>query len=374
MLPFVSIIIPCRNEEKFIGKCLDSIIAQDYPKDRLEVLVVDGMSEDGTREIVERYTDMSLRARSLACHCEQSEAISARDKLRNLGIATSLPALAMTLKLLDNPKKVTPCALNIGIKNAKGEIILWMSAHSRYEKDYISKCVKYLKEYDADNVGGVMITLPRDNAFIGKAIATVLSHPFGVGNSVFRTGAKEPKWVDTVFGGCYKKEVFEKIGLFNENLINSQDIEFNLRLKKAGGKILLHPDIVSYYYTRSDFKSFCKNNFRNGLWAILPFKFTKIIPVSLRHLVPLIFVLGLFGTGILSFFFLPLRWFFLDIMGLYALTNLYFSLKVALKKKSIKYLFVTPILFTCLHLGYGLGSVWGGVRLFFPAKREGLNG
>jgi len=160
MLPFVSIIIPCRNEEKFIGKCLDSILAQDYPKDRLEVLVVDGMSEDGTREIVERYTDMSLRARSLACHCEQSEAISARDKLRNLGIATSLPALAMTLKLLDNPKKVTPCALNIGIKNAKGEIILWMSAHSRYEKDYISKCVKYLKEYDADNVGGVMITLP----------------------------------------------------------------------------------------------------------------------------------------------------------------------------------------------------------------------
>jgi len=249
-----------------------------------------------------------------------------------------------------------------------------MSAHSRYEKDYISKCVKYLKEYDADNVGGVMITLPRDNAFIGKAIATVLSNPFGVGNSIFRTGAKEPKWVDTVFGGCYKREVFEKIGLFNENLINSQDMEFNLRLKKAGGKILLVPDIVNYYYTRSEFKSFCKNNFRNGVWAILPFKFSKIMPVSLRHLIPLIFILSLLGTGISSFFFLPLRWLFLDIMGLYALTNLYFSLKVALKKKSIKYLFVTPILFTCLHLGYGLGSVWGGVRLFFPAKREGLNG
>jgi len=324
MLPFVSIIIPCRNEEKFIGKCLDSIIAQDYPKDRLEVLVVDGMSEDGTREIVERYTDMSLRARSLACHCEQSEAISARDKLRNLGIATSLPALAMTLKLLNNPKKVTPCALNIGIKNAKGEIILWMSAHSRYEKDYISKCVKYLKEYDADNVGGVMITLPRDNAFIGKAIATVLSHPFGVGNSVFKTGAKEPKWVDTVFGGCYKKEVFDKIGLFNESLVRSQDMEFNLRLKKTGGKILLAPDIVSYYYPKSNLKDFFIHNFENGSWVTYPLKF-GIKAFSWRHLIPLFFILGLVGTGILGIFFSPLLWLFLFVLSSYLLVNLYHS-------------------------------------------------
>ena len=324
MLPFVSIIIPCRNEEKFIGKCLDSIIAQDYPKDRLEVLVVDGMSEDGTREIVERYTDMSLRARSLACHCEQSEAISARDKLRNLGIATSLPALAMTIKLLDNPKKITPCALNIGIKNAKGEIILWMSAHNRYEKDYVSKCVKYLKEYDADNVGGVMITLPRDNAFIGQAIATVLSHPFGVGNSVFRTGAKEPKWVDTVFGGCYKKEVFDKIGLFNESLVRSQDMEFNLRLKKTGGKILLAPDIVSYYYPKSNLKDFFIHNFEDGSWVTYPLKF-GIKAFSWRHLIPLFFILGLVGTGILGIFFSPLLWLFLFVLSSYLLVNLYHS-------------------------------------------------
>jgi len=286
--------------------------------------VVDGMSEDGTREIVERYTDMSLRARSLACHCEQSEAISARDKLRNLGIATSLPALAMTLKLLNNPKKVTPCSLNIGIKNAKGEIILWMSAHSRYEKDYISKCVKYLKEYDADNVGGVMITLPRDNAFIGKAIATVLSHPFGVGNSVFRTGAKEPKWVDTVFGGCYKKEVFDKIGLFNESLVRSQDMEFNLRLKKTGGKILLAPDIVSYYYPKSNLKDFFIHNFEDGSWVTYPLKF-GIKAFSWRHLIPLFFILGLVGTGILGIFFSPLLWLFLFVLSSYLLVNLYHS-------------------------------------------------
>ena len=332
----VSIIIPCRNEEKFIGRCLESIIAQDYPRENFEVLVTDGMSEDGTREIIEKL------------------------KIQNS---------EFRIQLLDNPKKITPCAFNIGVKQSKGDIVMIISAHAAYEKDYVSKCVQYSKEYNADNVGGVMITLPQDDRFIGKAIATVLSHPFGVGNSVFRTGAKESKWVDTVFGGCYKREVFEKIGFFNENLARGQDMEFNLRLKKAGGKTLLVPEIVSYYYALSDLKSFCKHNFINGLWAILPFKFSKIMPVSFRHLVPLIFVLSLLGTGILSFplpFFLCL---FLGIIGLYLLTNLYFSLKVALKKKNIKYLIVMPILFAALHFGYGFGSIWGAIRLLLPAKK-----
>ena len=120
-LLFVSIIIPCRNEEKYIGKCLQSIIEQNYPKDNLEVLVVDGMSEDRTREIVENYSQKYS-----------------------------------FIKLFDNPKKFTPFGLNIGIKEAKGEIIMRMDAHAGYEKDYISKCVRYLENYDADNVGGAM--------------------------------------------------------------------------------------------------------------------------------------------------------------------------------------------------------------------------
>ncbi len=358
-IPLVSIIIPCRNEEKFIGKCLESIIGQDYPHENLEVLVVDGMSEDGTRGIIEKYTDMSLRGKA--------EAISSFQ--RSEGLPRSLHSLAMTVKLLDNPKKITPCALNIGIKNAKGKIIFWMSAHNRYEKDYVSKCVQYLNEYNADNVGGIMVTLPRNETFIGKAIATVLSHPFGVGNSVFRTGSKKPKWVDTVFGGCYKREVFERIGLFNENLVRGQDMEFNLRLKKSGGKTLLVPEIVSYYYALSDLRSFCRHNFINGVWAILPFKFSKIMPVSLRHLVPFVFVLGLLGTGILSFFFPLFLWLFLGIIGLHFLANIYFSLRIALKKKNIKYLAAMPLLFASLHFGYGFGSIWGVVRFLLPAKK-----
>jgi len=181
--PLVSVIIPCRNEEKYIRRCLDSIIVNDYPKDKVEILVVNGMSEDGTREVLEGYKEKYS-----------------------------------FLKILNNPKKITPVAFNIGIKNSRGQIIMIMGSHSTYKKDDISKCVKYMRDYKADNVGGVMVTVPRNNTFIGKAIVVASSHRFGVDNSYFRIGSKEPRWVDTVSFGCYGKEVFEKIGLYNEEL------------------------------------------------------------------------------------------------------------------------------------------------------------
>ena len=327
-LPVVSIIIPCRNEERFIGKCLDSIIANDYPKDKLEVLVVDGMSEDGTRGVVERY-------------------------------ANRYPFI----RLLENPKRITPCALNLGITNAKGELILWMSAHSEYEKEYVSKCIKYMDEFHADAVGGVIKPIPRNNSLIGKSICTAISHPFGVGSSAHKTGASGPKWTDTAFGVCYKREVFQKVGFFNEKLIRGQDMEFSLRLKKEGLKTLLVPEIISYYYTRSDLKSFIRHNFINGLWAIIPFKYTNTIPVSLRHLIPLAFVSGLIGLFALSVFTPIFLWLFLFIIILYSLTNVYFSIKIAAKEKNIIYLLLMPIVFATLHISYGLGSIFGAIRL-----------
>jgi len=327
---FVSVVIPCRNEEKFIGKCLDSILANDYPKDRLELLVVDGGSEDRTREIVGEFTKKFS-----------------------------------FIKLVDNPRKITPCAFNIGIKDSQGEIIIIMGAHATFEKDYISKCVKYLDEYKADNVGGTMITLPRENTLVGKAIVCSLSSPFGVGNSRFRTGSKKPIWVDTVFGGCYRKELFDKIGLFNEELINSQDMEFNLRLKKAGGKTLLVPDVISYYYTRSDFRSFCKNNFRNGIWAIYPLKFIKYLLLSPRHMVPLTFISSLILSGILALFWSTFLWLFSLISSLYLAVNLYFSIKIAIREKKLRYIVVLPLIFATLHLFYGFGSLIGLFKVVF---------
>ncbi len=340
VLPFVSVIIPCLNEESFIGKCLDSIIANSYPKDRLEILVIDGKSEDGTKAMLERYA-------------------------HNYSF----------VKVFENPKKITPAALNIGIQNAKGEIIVRMDAHSSYEKDYVSKCIKYLNEYNADNVGGMWITVPRNNSFVAKAIAYSLSHPFGVGNAHYRIGqAKEPRWVDTVPYGCYYKEVFKKIGLFDETLPRNEDIDFNSRLRKAGGKILLVPEIVMYYYARSTFKSFFIHNFANGIKITNPLKLDKII-FSWRHLVPLAFVSSLIGLlglwGLLSLLssssslgFLG----FLLIIGSYSLCNLFFSIKIALKEKDLRYLFTMPIIFVTLHIGYGLGSVYGLLRFILSKK------
>jgi len=305
----VSIVIPCRNEEKFIRKCLNSIIEQDYPKENFEVLVVDGSSEDRSKEIVKSF----------------SEKYS-------------------FIKLLENPQRYTPFGLNIGIKNSRGEIIARMDAHAGYEKDYISKCVKYLKEYDADNIGGVMKTLPTADTIIAKAIAVCLSHPFGAASD-FRLGSKKPKLVDTVFGGCYKREVFEKIGYYNENLIRSQDLEFNLRLKKAGRKILLVPEILAYYYSQDNFRDFFWHNFRDGVWAIYPLKFVKF-PFKLRHYLPLIFIL-----------ILPLS------IWPYILFSLFFSAQITVREKDFRYFFLMPIAFAVRHFGYGLGSIWGLIKI-----------
>lgn len=333
VLPFVSVIIPCLNEESFIGKCLDSIIANDYPVDRLEVLVVDGKSEDGTRKIVERY-------------------------------AQRYPFI----RLLDNTKKLTPCALNIGIKNAKGEIIVRMDAHSSYERNYISKCVRCLKEYNADNVGGMWITVPRNNSFVAKAIAHSLTHPFGVGNAHYRIGkTQEPRWVDTVPYGCYYKEVFKRVGLFDETFPRNEDTEFNARLRKAGGKILLVPEIVIKYYTRSTYKAFCKHQFDNGLKVAKHLKLNRAI-FSWRHFIPFIFVLSLIGSAVLSFWSTVFLWIFLTICSFYLLTNLCFSTILSYKEKNIRYIFLMLVMFSSLHISYGLGSIWGALTLIMPKR------
>ena len=323
----VSAIIPCRNEEKFIGKCLDSVIAQDFPKDNFEILVIDGMSDDKTRETINEYVK-------------------------------KYPFI----KLLDNPKKFTPFALNIGIKNAKGEVIVRMDAHSVYIKDYISKCIKYLKEYEVDNVGGIWKIMPSEKTLINKAIALVSSSFFGAGNAHYRTGySKGPKFVDTVFLGCYKKETFEKIGLYNENLARSYDMEFNSRLRKAGGKILLFPDIITYYYPKPTLKEFFGHNLLDGIWAIYPLKFGASL--KLRHYVPFIFVLSLIFSLILSFFFKPTIYLFLFIIGLYLLASLFFSISIAIREKNLGLFFVLPLAFACRHFGYGLGSLVGLIKL-----------
>jgi len=334
-LPFISVIIPCYNEEHFIGPCLDSVLKNDYPKDKMEVLVIDGMSKDKTREILKEYNK------------EHS-----------------------FIKILDNPKKLCPIGLNVGIKNAKGEIIVRLDAHNIYDKEYISKSVKYLHEHNADNVGGIWKMVPRTNDFLGKAITLVLSSPFGAGNARYKTTSEneKPKQVETVPYGCFRKEFLEKVGLFCEFIDYSEDIELNQRIIKAGGKIILAPDIVSYYYTRTSMKDFVRHTLRNGIWITYPLKLRKFL-FKWRHLIPFAFVLSLIISFILALVWHIFWILFIFILTAYFFTSIWFSFKIAFREKKIAYLFALPFIFFLFHLLYGGGSIWGIIKIVMEYGR-----
>lgn len=325
-MPFVSVIVPCRNEEKFIGMCVNSIVENGYPQDRLEVLVVDGLSEDATQtilaECIHRYP---------------------------------------CIRVLKNEKRITSAARNVGVQHARGNLIMIVDAHATLEKDAISQCVRYSREYGADNVGGILKVHPRNDGLMAEAIVRSISNPFGVGNSNFRIISQtnmEPRWADTAAYGCYRREVFEKIGVFNERCL-SEDSEFNQRMMRAGGKTLLVPSVVVNYYARSDYPSFCRHNFRNGAWAILTFEHTDVMPVRWRHLVPLAFVSSVAGSALLGLVTPPFFWPLLAIVGAYGMSNLAASIHVAWRERNLQYLAVMPFVFASLHIAYGLGSLWG---------------
>jgi len=312
--PLVSVIIPCRNEARFIAVCLDSILASDYP--RFEVIVADGMSADGTREIVARYGEVQM---------------------------------------IDNPRKITPAGLNLAIGAARGEIILRMDAHARVARDYISGCVAALERTGADNVGGIRIEVARDPGFFAAAIVEAMTQPFGVGNALYRTMADREQWVDTVFGGCWRREIFCRIGMFHERLARSQDIEFNQRLRRAGGRILLSPALVTYYYTRSWLRDLIRHNFVNGAWSVLPFALTGGgMPVRWRHLAPLAMVSTVCVCALAGFYWPAVA---------YAAANLSASAWIAARKKRWNYVLTLPVVFASLHFSYGTGSLWGLARI-----------
>lgn len=329
--PFVTVIIPCLNEEKFIRKSLDYFGVCDYPAEKLEVLVVDGMSEDGTREILKEYVKRYP-----------------------------------FIRVLDNPARNIPSALNIGIKNAGGEVVVRMDAHSGYESDYISKCVEYLLGYEADNVGGVWIIKPGSDKIMAEAIALAAASPFGAGNAYYRLGVKEPKYVDTVPFGSYRRELFKKTGLFDEDLLWSEDDEFNARIITRGGKVLLVPGIVSYYYARESLPAVAKQYYRyaySKAGAIR--KLGRIY--TWRQLVPPAFVCSLALSGFLSFFNVYFFRTFLLIATAYFCVSLLFSLETACKKGA-RFLPLLPAVFLVMHLSYGAGFLKGVVDFMILGK------
>jgi GT2 family glycosyltransferase len=214
-----------------------------------------------------------------------------------------------------------------------------------------------LEKVDAVNVGGPIVTLPGDNTIKAKAIALATSHPFGVGNSKFRTSNNKAQYVDTVPFGAFKRVIFDKVGLFNERLPRNQDIEFNLRIKKGGGKIFLNPEIKSFYYNRSSLKKLWRQNFINGMWNIFTHALSKN-PLSLRHYIPFIFVLSLIVSFLLMFAHPIGILLFGIISATYMTANIFFSFKIG-SKHDWRLIPGLIMAFSTLHFSYGLGSLWG---------------
>ncbi len=325
MTPFVSIIVPCRNEERYIEKCLTSIINSTYPKESLEVLVVDGNSIDKTREIVHTFL-------------------------------SHYPYI----RLLDNPKRIAPSALNIGILAAKGEFIIRMDAHTEYPKDYCEQLVSQSISLNAANIGGACKTDILHLTNTTNAIKNVLSDLFGIGNSLFRLGILEITEVDTVPFGCYPRNIFDKYGLFDERLIRNQDIEFNKRIIRGGGKIYLLPDVTCTYYARETYSDLAHNNYQNGYWNILTPYYTRTLnSLSLRHFIPLLFVMALIIPTLLSLFYYPL----LCIGIIIAFIYLTIIGGRAWKIKNNTTWFHQLWAFITLHFSYGFGSIGGIIAL-----------
>lgn len=332
-LPKVSLVVPCYNEEAFIEGILLDIEKQSYPKDLIELFVVDGRSTDRTKDVFKKT---------------QQE-------------------ISYTSILIDNPARIAPIAMNLGIKASYGDYIFIWGAHASYPNNFIRQMIELALESRADCVGAVCKTLPRTNTAKGRAIATVLQHPLGVGNASFRTGIDEVKEVDTVAFGCYRRDSFEKFGLFHPKLVRNQDIELNKRIVNNGGRILLDPRTNCTYFARSTFSGLWSNNFGNGEWVVKTARITEQFQaLSLRHFIPLIFVLGLMSCVALCLINLATQvlptWFnylILSPVFVYLLTITIVSAHISLKNKQIKIWLKAILSFAVLHTSYGMGSIKG---------------
>lgn len=321
--PYISVIMPIRNEEQYIKRSLSAVLGQDYPADSIEVLVVDGMSTDGTRKIVESAKKQFLH-----------------------------------LRMIDNPGKIVPTGLNTAIQQARGEIIVRVDGHCEIAPDYIRCCVSHLQHDQVDCVGGPIETIGETPT--AKTIALAMSSVFGVGGSAFRTVKHRTMNVDTVAFPAYTKQIIHKIGLYDEELVRNQDDEYNYRLRKQGGKILFSPKVRSQYYSRSSLTALWRQYYQYGYWKV---RVLQKHPRQMRprQFVPPIFVATLIISALLTLFLSQSRAFLEAIVGFYVLTNLVASIREG-QREGWQHILLLPLVYTILHVSYGLGFLVGLVK------------
>ncbi len=327
--PYVSVIIPMRNEGKHIARCVDSVLAQDYPRDRFEVIVVDGNSEDDSREVLAKYGDR--------------------------------------VRVLDNPARIVPTALNIGIRAARGEVIARVDAHTTLAPDYLRRGVETLLRTGADNVGGPMRTA--GGGPVAEAIARAMDSPFGIG--AYFHFAQEDRETDTVYMGMWPRKTFECVGLFDEELVRNQDDELNYRIRKAGGRVYLSVAMRSLYQNRETYRALAQQFFEYGKWKVRVLQ-KHPRQMSWRHFVPPAFVASS-GVATAGSLFSPLcSYASLALLGAYILAVM-LAAGVVTKKHGLHLWPLVAWAFVVMHWSWGSGFLWGLVRFghrWFQAERQ----
>jgi glycosyltransferase involved in cell wall biosynthesis len=336
--PLVSIIIPCRNEERTIGLLLDALDRQTYPLKRMDIVVSDGFSTDRTRRRIQEFAEAHPQ---------------------------------LPLRIVDNPGLTAPTALNAGLRAAAGEIILRMDAHAVPDPDYIEQSVRLLEETGCDAVGGAWNVRPGAPGTIARAIAAAVGSPFAAGGVRYRVGG-QPGEVDTVPFGAFRREVFDRVGLFNEQVPVNEDYEFFFRIRAAGGRIYFSPEIRSQYFARATLRSLARQYFVYGRQKAAMISFHPR-SLRLRQAIPAVFVLSLAALGLGSIVFPPLAILLGAEVVLYAVINAGFSLREGLKQKRPALAAVLPWVYACIHLSWGTGF-WAGFVMHFGRLFRNLTG
>jgi succinoglycan biosynthesis protein ExoA len=324
----ISVVVSCRNEIRHIRTFLGCLFQQDLRGLEMEVLIADGMSEDGTRAVLSEF-----------------------DKKCSV------------LRVIDNPEKIAATGLNYAIAEANGEIILRMDAHSIYAPDYVRTCVEVLHETKADNVGGPALT--RAEGYIPQAIAHAFHVPFAVGNAKFRDPHYEGP-ASTVPYGCWRKSTLDCIGPFDEEMVRGQDDELNFRILASGGKVWQSPKIVSWYQPRATLGALFQQFFQNGFWKVAAVRKHRR-PASLRNLVPICCLLAGITLPIFAGAASRMGWTSSHdglLAALFILAGSYFSISIGCafivsKREGWRFLAVLPVVFATYQLSYALGFFLG---------------
>jgi glycosyltransferase involved in cell wall biosynthesis len=329
-MPTVSIIVPCLNEEATIRGLLDAVYCQTFSLSDLEVIIADGMSTDRTREVISDFHKTHQN---------------------------------MAIRVVDNPVRNIPAGLNAALKVTRGDYIIRLDAHSAPSKQYVELCVQALNAKKGDNVGGIWKIKPGANTITARSIALAASNPLGVGDAFYRFG-KNAGYVDTVPFGSFQREIFDKIGCFDESLLTNEDYELNARLRQSGGKIWLDPEIQSVYFARPTFISLMKQYWRYGFWkSHMLRKYPSTI--RWRQALPPLFVLGVVIFVGAGFLFSP-AWQLLGLgMFVYGLLLAISAIPAAYTHKDIRLIIMIPLAISVMHFSWGSGMLWG---LLHPVK------